>query len=969
MSQIIASTYEVVGEIGSGGAGVVYLAKHKRLNKTVVLKADKRTLSAKPETLRREVDALKNLSHSYIPQVYDFIEEGGVVYTVMDYIEGESLDKPLKRGEIFHQAKVIEWACQLLQALCYLHSRPPHGILHGDIKPANVMLTPEGDIRLIDFNIALMLGEEGAVRIGFSRGYASPEHYGIEYAKRQAEDAATKLQEQSPETVLSVPGNRTGSSSGYEKKTVLLDVRSDIYSLGATLYHLLTGQKPKASAEEVSPIPAGVCSPAIISIIQKAMQPDPDLRYQTAEEMLYAFEHIRENDSRTVRFKRTTGIAVAAITAMFLLGGALSIVGSRQIGIEKDKERQQAQQAQLVAQEAQEQERLAKEQEQSEKLSIKAVNDAWSAMEEGDISAAKRLALQVLDMDSGNLAQAQYILTEALGVYDLIDGYDPCGTYQLPSEAMKVEISPSGSWLAARVSGKTLVFSNESGEKVEEFDTEFSALADAKFINDDLLAYAGDDGLTVFDMNEHRVLWTGEKATAIAISADGTRIASVYRNESKAFVYEAESGVCLYEVSFNGKYQRVLPNDGLIDPKDNLFALNGDGSMLMVSFVDGGVTIFDLGNPDNNIEFENGAEYYRFSGGFYGKYSAYSATSENDSICVILNTEDFRVLNASDKNEYHVEADENGIYISKANLLTNMYDPSLPEDRELAFPKADIKAFDIGGAYTVVVTDGSLAFYDGEAVLLEEIETTDGVDFVESAGNYVALGAADSTTVKVYKLETHANSQMLTYDREYYHTEARLSADGERIMLFSIDGFRIYSLDGQILAEVEIPDGIQLYDQQFRRENGKSYLECYYNDGLIVTYSDEDGHIISTTQGNLYNGKMYDEFLTDKLRIESPIDGTPTAYSLETGEIIKTLESDDFMTYATQVGEYIVTEYITAQGERYGLLLDENCETLARLPGLCDVLPDGTLIFDNMKGDLRSTRIYSIEELKALAKN
>lgn len=180
MPKVIASTYEIIREIGSGGGGIVYLARHLRLGKWVVLKADKRTLTVRPELLRREVDALKNLSHTYIPQVYDFIQEDGVVYTVMDYIEGESLDKPLARGERFHQAQVIEWGCEILEALCYLHSRPPNGILHADIKPANVMLTPQGDIRLIDFNIALALGEDGAVRVGFSRGYASPEHYGVD---------------------------------------------------------------------------------------------------------------------------------------------------------------------------------------------------------------------------------------------------------------------------------------------------------------------------------------------------------------------------------------------------------------------------------------------------------------------------------------------------------------------------------------------------------------------------------------------------------------------------------------------------------------------------------------------------------------------------------------------------------------------------------------------------------------------
>ena len=137
MGKVIASTYEILQQIGSGGGGVVYLGRHLRLKKQIVLKAYKRTDSTKPATLSREVDALKNLSHTYIPQVYDYVEEDGTVYSVMEYIEGESLDKPLKRGERFSQPQVIAWACQLLEALCYLHSRPPYGILHSDIKPAN----------------------------------------------------------------------------------------------------------------------------------------------------------------------------------------------------------------------------------------------------------------------------------------------------------------------------------------------------------------------------------------------------------------------------------------------------------------------------------------------------------------------------------------------------------------------------------------------------------------------------------------------------------------------------------------------------------------------------------------------------------------------------------------------------------------------------------------------------------------
>ncbi len=175
MASVIADIYEIQEEIGAGGGGIVYRGRHQRLDKQIVLKADKRTLDTKAETLRREVDMLKGLSHTYIPQVYDFVQENGVVYTVMDFIDGESLDHVLKRGQALSQPQVIRWACQLLEALVYLHGRPPHGILHGDIKPANIMLRPNGDICLIDYNIALALGEDGAVRAGFSRGYASPE--------------------------------------------------------------------------------------------------------------------------------------------------------------------------------------------------------------------------------------------------------------------------------------------------------------------------------------------------------------------------------------------------------------------------------------------------------------------------------------------------------------------------------------------------------------------------------------------------------------------------------------------------------------------------------------------------------------------------------------------------------------------------------------------------------------------------
>ena len=148
MSQMDA--YKIIKKLGSGGGGNVYLARHLRLDKKVVLKIDKRKINTSQDLLRREVDILKELSHPYIPRVYDFFIEDENVCTAMDYIEGESLDKALKRGERFPQAQVIKWAVQLLDALTYLHNPvhgdPPKGYAHSDIKPANLRRTPQGDI-------------------------------------------------------------------------------------------------------------------------------------------------------------------------------------------------------------------------------------------------------------------------------------------------------------------------------------------------------------------------------------------------------------------------------------------------------------------------------------------------------------------------------------------------------------------------------------------------------------------------------------------------------------------------------------------------------------------------------------------------------------------------------------------------------------------------------------------------------
>ncbi len=939
MSEIIASTFEVINKIGSGGGGVVYLANHLRLNKQVVLKADRRKISTPPELLRREVDVLKDLSHPYIPQVYDFFAEGEVVYTVMDYVDGESLDRPLKRGERFSQPQVIQWAIQLLQALEYLHSpthgTPPRGYVHSDVKPANLMRRANGDICLIDFNISLALGEDSV--IGASAGYASPEHYGLDYSF--SGDTATMKQE----TQTMDDRTATMTMPGIRRK-IRPDVRSDIYSTGATLYHLLSGRRPAKDALEVAPLSEMEVSPQIARMIAKAMAPNPQDRYQTASEMLWDLEHLRENDIRTIRHKRRVKTTVAALAVMFLLGGLLTFTGLKQM--------ERAQAAGKAAAEMAEQ-------------ALSAVSGSESAYRNGDIPGAIRLAMDALTLESSPYeAPAQKALTDALGVYDLSDGFRPARTLPLPSAPLKAVLSPEGSRAAAMVSGKLLVFDTASGEKLAELPAEASALSEVVFAGENRILYAGEGALRAYDLAAGRELWSGKAATGIALSADGSTAAAVYKDENMAAVYDAATGEVRQAVTFGERQQSVIANDVFADPEDGLFALSSTGRWLAVSFSDGSLEIFDLQDSAGDLSIFDAAEYTHFEGGFYGPYLAFSAAGPEESVFAVIDAEaQVQTGGFASANPFRVQADEDGILVATENILVRL-DPETGEQEELAYTEGDITGFAHHGGYTLTALSDSFGFYDEAAALVEQ---RDGLcDFTAIAGETALTADRNTPCLRILQMERHPEAQIFAYDRSYVHDEARISREGN-VLLYRYDGFRLYAPDGGILKEEALPNPEQVYDQQFRREAGGEYLEVIYNNGTSLCYSATDGRLQEERTGTPPDGSLDEEFITDRLRITAPLHGTPKVYDLESGALVRTLEEDDYLAYAAQVDGGIMTEYITARGERYGLLLNEDCETLARLPGLCDVTEDGTLIFDDNRGNLRESRIYSLQELMAFA--
>lgn len=921
MAQVIAGIYKIEKEIGSGGGGVVYLGRHIRLDKAIVLKADKRNLTVGDEAVRREVDMLKNLSHTYIPQVYDFVQEDGVVYTVMDYIDGVSLDKVLACGRTIPQKQIIGWACQLLEALGYLHGQEPHGILHGDIKPANIMLRTNGDICLIDYNIALALGEDGAVQVGYSRGYASPEHYG----SSSEEDEETEIYDPDKTEVL--------------KPALTLDVRSDIYSLGATLYHLLSGKKPKQSAFEVEKLTSTCCSEQVAEIINKAMNPNPDERYQTAGEMLDAFLNLRRNDKRVRKNRRRFACAMALSGITLIVGGCLTFVGMRQT--------------------------------ENHQKDLTLSSYSRESLAEGDVAGAVDYAMQAVQKTGSVLeapvtAEAQSALADALGIYDLSDGFKSYGKIQLESAPFDISVSPGQTRFAVEYAYETAIFDMGLSEPVAVFPIEKSALSDCVFADEDTVIFAGEDGVQCYSLSGKETLWKGGKATNIAISGNREVVACVNRDASEALVYRVKDGEKIGECNFEDKHMPVASNDTFADPKDYIFELDQEGKQLAVSFSDGALTIFNINDPDDDLIVWEESDSSWFCGGFSGKYFTYGMESEQQYFLGIIDTGSAEYIGTMDSEDaFDVYADEEGIYIANGNVL-EVIDPETLEEKELAYTEdSKIELFCISDKYSAVLTeDSTLRFYDAVANSSDVFENMGENDFIEMTDRYVLIANRDESAIRILQLEDHKDTEILSYDPDYEHDEARISEDRKTVMLFNYKGFRIYDTEGNLTAETELPDADQIYDQQYCREDGTSRLEVTWYDGTVRAYG-EDGSLLSEEKGEAPSKDLEETFYTSRYRIVSSLHDAPQVYDADTDSLLKSIDEDAYLTYVEEVNEYILIQFVRSTGEKYGVLYDGDLNELASLPYLADVCEDA-LVFDYPTGDIRTGKIYSLDELIAM---
>lgn len=291
MLKHISDTYEIIEKIGVGNSGEVYKAYHKNLKKYVVLKKIRAELKDVLNN-RAEADVLKNLHHPCLPQVFDFLEADGDVYTVMDYIPGNSFKEYLDAGTEFKEKSVLIWARQICATLSYLHSQKPP-IIHSDLKPGNIMLKPDGNICLIDFNISASLDGDTAWVTGYTNGYAPPEQIeALRYNQNELDHSLWKT----------------------------IDRRADIYSLGAVLYHLMTGKKPSQDengyVEDIRSRGIRI-NQVFAHIIMKCLEPRPEKRYQSAEALLSDLKDIEKKDRRYRELcKKQKGIYILVIFFM-----------------------------------------------------------------------------------------------------------------------------------------------------------------------------------------------------------------------------------------------------------------------------------------------------------------------------------------------------------------------------------------------------------------------------------------------------------------------------------------------------------------------------------------------------------------------------------------------------------------------------------------------------------------------------
>ncbi|MBC8059761.1 MAG: protein kinase [Clostridiaceae bacterium] len=300
INEVFNDKYKIIEVIGQGGMGIVYLAEHTYLKNKWAIKEILYDENG-PVDLLAESNILKQLDHSSLPKIVDIVKEHNTIYIVMDYIEGMSLKQALTESKKFSEKDVVSFGKELSEVFIYLHNHQPKPIIFRDMKPDNVMITRDGKLKVIDFGIAREFKEDSVqdTVVGYTKGYAAPEQ---------------------------------------QNKQTQSDGRTDIFSLGVTLYHLITGKSPYEPPYDFTKVRAvdSSLSEGIETIIRKCVQLNPEDRYQNAEELLYDFNNIHKLNSTYKRAVKSYFYKKSVSFVLFLAFSLLTFSGVNTMASERE---------------------------------------------------------------------------------------------------------------------------------------------------------------------------------------------------------------------------------------------------------------------------------------------------------------------------------------------------------------------------------------------------------------------------------------------------------------------------------------------------------------------------------------------------------------------------------------------------------------------------------------------------------
>ncbi|MDR2615046.1 MAG: TIR domain-containing protein [Oscillospiraceae bacterium] len=702
---------------------------------------------------------------------------------------------------------------------------------------------------------------------------------------------------------------------------------------------------------------------------------------------------------------------------------------------------------------------------------------------DGDPDMAALLALAALPADPDArdrpfVPEAQRALSDALEVYDASNGFKAHRAVTLPSAPVRLILSQDERYAAALYPYELAVIEPESGKILSALPTVRSALADAEFLTESVVVFAGENGLTAYDFDNGETLWQGGLATAVAVSGDGSVIAAVYKDESSAALYNAD-GSSSGKISFGARAMRVPADDSFLNPRDTLFALDRTGGKLAVSFADGSLSVFDAASGLETV-LRQPSNAIWFAGGFFGDALVFSVVEKEpySAAFIVYDTVSDEILARYESDSAHFTPfiGENALYVAFDDQVMAV-NAATGEVSHVTSAGGRVETFSEHSGTLLLCEDESAYRFVSQTEGARIFQSSYVCHFADIGETFALTGSMDSHVIRVLKRTEGTGEILMRYDAAYSFSEAKWDPKAGRAAFYSYAGLRICDAEGNVVAQTAFPDPFDVIDTRYDRINGN--LAVLY-DSVFLLYSGEDaslllekrgkpgvksvlytsfgvsvldengvvtlydtssgevqisenaksavskntdcalpigGGIVSVSDGFVYfggrelgageligagetgngnfafaiydgtagrvffaqNGELTDGFaFTARGQAEayftggyvfiSPLHGDAASYTND-GSPVRTFSENAYMAETGVLGDYIYADYISANSERYALLLTaDTLETAACLPGFLGEAENGAIILDGGSGALRAARLLGEGELMAMAR-